>query len=245
MNALSIVILSLCGIYMLLNFKHDIHMLQQNSYRPSRYWRWLQRGDLSSMWRMVDVAMLFLLLATNLLPFQLASLLIAIVCVTKCFLILRKRYKKPLVFTKRVLRIYSLTGLMAVGTVLPVAIVTAGKEYGAYHGFQITLFILLVVCILSWFVVLLSVWILTPVESHINNSFRKEAVNILKGMPQLKIIGITGSYGNTSTKYYLHRILSEQYETLMTPGSYNTPMGVIRTIREMMQPYTEVFICEM
>ncbi|MDE5552761.1 MAG: hypothetical protein K2I91_06115 [Muribaculaceae bacterium] len=31
----------------------------------------------------------------------------------------------------------------------------------------------------------------------------------------------------------------------MTPGSYNTPMGVIRTVREMMKPYTEVFICEM
>ena len=31
----------------------------------------------------------------------------------------------------------------------------------------------------------------------------------------------------------------------MTPGSYNTPMGVIRTVREMMKPYHEVFICEM
>ncbi|MDE5924837.1 MAG: UDP-N-acetylmuramoyl-tripeptide--D-alanyl-D-alanine ligase, partial [Muribaculaceae bacterium] len=26
---------------------------------------------------------------------------------------------------------------------------------------------------------------------------------------------------------------------------YNTPMGVIRTVREMMKPYTEIFICEM
>ncbi|MDE6558667.1 MAG: UDP-N-acetylmuramoyl-tripeptide--D-alanyl-D-alanine ligase, partial [Muribaculaceae bacterium] len=59
------------------------------------------------------------------------------------------------------------------------------------------------------------------------------------------VIGITGSYGKTSTKHYLHTILSEKFETLMTPGSYNTPMGVIRTVREMMKPYTEIFICEM
>ena len=31
----------------------------------------------------------------------------------------------------------------------------------------------------------------------------------------------------------------------MTPGSYNTPMGVVRTIREMMKPYNQIFVCEM
>jgi UDP-N-acetylmuramoyl-tripeptide--D-alanyl-D-alanine ligase len=64
-------------------------------------------------------------------------------------------------------------------------------------------------------------------------------------MPNLRIIGVTGSYGKTSTKHYLYRILSEKYNVLMTPGSYNTPMGVIRTVREMMKPYYDVFIVEM
>lgn len=31
----------------------------------------------------------------------------------------------------------------------------------------------------------------------------------------------------------------------MTPGSFNTPMGVIRTVREMMKPYNDLFIVEM
>lgn len=245
MNALSIVILSLCGVYMLLNFKHDIHMLQQNSYRPVRYWRWLMGGDMSSIWRLVDVAMVFLLLASNLLPFQVASLLIAFVCVAKCFLILRQKFKKPLVFTKRVWRIYIVTGALAIGATLPVAICTAGRQYGAYHGFQITLFIILAVCIVSWLLVMAALLILMPIENRINARYRHEAEGILRSIPGLKVIGVTGSYGKTSTKHYLQRILSEQYETLMTPGSYNTPMGVIRTVREMMKPYTEVFICEM
>ena len=247
MNALSIVILSLCGIYMILNFKHDIHMLQQNSYRPERYWRWLRAsGDMSSVWRMIDVAMILLLLATGLLPFQVASLIIAIICVTKGFLILNKKFKKPLVFTRRVWRIYTLTTILSLGAVIPVAICTAGKVYSeVYHGFQIALFIILGIAVLSWVVVLIALFLLMPVESHINGKYRKEAVNILRSKPDLKVVGITGSYGKTSTKHYLHRILSEQYETLMTPGSYNTPMGVIRTVREMMKPYTEVFICEM
>lgn len=231
---------------MILNFRHDIHMLQQNSYRPERYWRWLRGGDISSMWRMVDVAMIFLLFASGMLPFQVASLIIAIVCVTKGFLILTKKFKKPLVFTRRVWRLYTLTALLAAGAVVPVAICTSGKVYGyGYYGFQIALFIILGIAVLSWVVVFVSLFLLMPVESHINSKYRKDAIRILKSKPDLKIVGITGSYGKTSTKHYLHRILSEQYETLMTPGSYNTPMGVIRTVREMMKPYTEVFICEM
>ena len=246
MNVLSIVILSLCGIYMILNFKHDIHMLQQNSYRPERYWRWLRGGDYSSTWRLIDVAMIFLLLAHNLLPFQVASLIIAVVCVTKGYFILNKKFKKPLVFTKRVWRIYILTSVLAVGAVVPVALATAGKVYnGIYFGFQIALFIILGICVLSWVVVYIALFLLMPVENHINAKYHKDAARILASKPDLKVVGITGSYGKTSTKHYLHRILSEHYETLMTPGSYNTPMGVIRTVREMMKPYTEVFICEM
>ena len=59
MNVYLIVIYVICGIYMTLNFKHDIHMLQQNSYRLDRYWRYL-KNDMGSTWRLVDVAMLFL-----------------------------------------------------------------------------------------------------------------------------------------------------------------------------------------
>lgn len=60
MNAYLTVIYVVCGIYMALNLKHDIHMLQQNSYRLPRYWKYLKGGDLGSAWRLVDVAMLFL-----------------------------------------------------------------------------------------------------------------------------------------------------------------------------------------
>ena len=61
----------------------------------------------------------------------------------------------------------------------------------------------------------------------------------------IPVVGITGSYGKTSTKYYLSTILSERFDVLMTPGSYNTPMGVVKTVRESLRPTHEVFVCEM
>ena len=57
--------------------------------------------------------------------------------------------------------------------------------------------------------------------------------------------GITGSFGKTSTKYFLHALLSAQYNVLATPGSVNTPLGLVRIIRENLKPSHEVFIAEM
>lgn len=232
-------------IYMLLNFKHDIQMLQQNSYRIDRFWRWL-KGDISSGWRLIDLAMMFLLFST-LLNTTVISCLIALVCIGKSWYILTRKFKKPLVFTPRVLRIYTVTGIISIGIVAAEAFTLkiTPDAISYYNSVQVTLGTLLLFCVLSWSIVIAAVWLLKPVEKMINRRYYNEAADILAGMPDLKIIGITGSYGKTSTKHYLERILSEKFDVLMTPGSYNTPMGVIRTIREMMKPYNEVFICEM
>lgn len=246
MSPLLLAIYIICGIYMVLNFKRDIQMLQQNSYRISRYWHWLDKNMVNT-WRLFDVVMLFMLFST-LVPYNIAATVIAIVCLGKIAMILRKRSKKPLVFTKRVWRIYSVTAVLAVAAVVLLIIFDRNSETteSSYICLRsLPLGVLLLITVFSWFPVILSVWILTPVEAIINRRYYNDAARILRAMPDLTVIGITGSYGKTSTKHYLYRILCESYDVLMTPGSYNTPMGVIRTIREMMKPYNQIFICEM
>lgn len=246
MTPFLIAIYIVCGVYMLLNFKRDIHMLQQNSYRISRYWRWLENGNILTGWRLVDIALIFLLLSTLLNP-PLCLLAAALTALCKCWPLLKARHKLPLKFTRRVWRIYTVTGILAL---IPASLGVAffgGRDdmVDFYSGPCVAVAIMLFISLLSFLFVIAAVWLLRPVEKHINRKYWLDARRILKSMPDLKIIGITGSYGKTSTKHYLHTILSERFETLMTPGSYNTPMGVIRTVREMMKPYTEIFICEM
>ncbi|MDE7403427.1 MAG: UDP-N-acetylmuramoyl-tripeptide--D-alanyl-D-alanine ligase [Muribaculaceae bacterium] len=245
MNAFFIVIYAICAVYILLNFKHDLQMFQQNSYRISRYWKWLSRGDLDSAWRLVDVACLFLLCAPQLLEIRLASLFVGLTLLVKIFLILRRKAKKPLVFTKRVWRQYITTAILALGGGTAIAICTAGKWYGIYYSAALTLGYGMMVTIFSWAVVIISATLLSPVEKYIQNRYIRDAKRILRSKPDLKVIGITGSYGKTSTKHYLTRILQEKYDVLMTPGSFNTPMGVVRTVREYLKPYNEIFVCEM
>ena len=85
----------------------------------------------------------------------------------------------------------------------------------------------------------------SPMEKAVNQHFVNDALSRLRQMPDMKIIGITGSYGKTSVKFYLKTLLEARYSVLMTPESFNTPMGVVRTIREHLRPDHEIFLCEM
>ncbi|MBQ9920490.1 MAG: hypothetical protein IJO49_06710, partial [Clostridia bacterium] len=93
--------------------------------------------------------------------------------------------------------------------------------------------------------VFVSNFINKPIETSINNYYISDAKKILSQHKNLTTIGVTGSYGKTSVKFILNRILSEEFNTTATPESFNTPMGIVRTVRERMKTQTEVFIAEM
>ncbi|MBX4201024.1 UDP-N-acetylmuramoyl-tripeptide--D-alanyl-D-alanine ligase [Candidatus Parcubacteria bacterium] len=61
----------------------------------------------------------------------------------------------------------------------------------------------------------------------------------------LTVIGITGSYGKTSTKEFLRAILSVKFDVLSTPEHKNSEMGIAQTITEDLKPNHKIFIVEM
>lgn len=230
---------------LLSELKRDLMMMQQNSYRNERYKRWLHNsGDTTSIPRLTALCVLLISLSPFIGAYP-ASILVGVFSLCSCISLLRRKYKKPLVWTARARRIYVTSLLLVAIVVIAAACMNFTSGNDIMQIVENTVLALLACYCGSHILLMGAIWILGPVERHINKRYRDEAVGILSSMPDLKVIGITGSYGKTSTKHFLNRILSEQFEVVMTPGSFNTTLGVIRTIREYMKPYTEIFICEM
>jgi UDP-N-acetylmuramoyl-tripeptide--D-alanyl-D-alanine ligase len=86
--------------------------------------------------------------------------------------------------------------------------------------------------------------VVSPVQRLINNRFLTEARRKLTEVDPV-VIGVTGSYGKTSTKVAIQKILGGKGEAFATPASFNTPLGVARSINESLTDAHRYFVVEM
>lgn len=211
----------------------SMHMLQLNSYRPERYLKWLSENKNKA----VCLRALFVIPGVigaffGSGAFFLSAALFFIFAPYKM-----KKAKKPLVYTGRVKRIFFFLTLLEL-LVSICAFLFIEKAAAASA-------ILCLAAFITPFLVLAADILDMPFEKLIAKRYINDAKKILADMPNLKVIGVTGSYGKTSMKYAVTRLLSEKYSVLMTPGSFNTPMGVVRTIREQLKSTHQIFVVEM
>lgn len=234
-----------CAMTFLQN-KRYLHMAQLEGYKPNQYWWWLKKNIKGIAKRHVlfplGALVLWIVMEfTGEKPGPEWGALV-IWCLLGAYVLYadlksKQKAKKPLVFTQRATRLFTASlVLMAVWAAIGFIFIKSSAYY---------LLLLSVLNLIMALNMLLAVQLMFPVEMAIQRGFYKSAQKKISSMKNLKIIGITGSYGKTSTKYFVKTILSEKYNTLMTPESYNTPMGITRVIREQLNEEHEVFVCEM
>ncbi|MBR5865887.1 MAG: UDP-N-acetylmuramoyl-tripeptide--D-alanyl-D-alanine ligase [Alistipes sp.] len=218
-------------LFLFATMRYSVQMFQQNSYRVERYNRWLRSSgewhSRANMLSVIGAAALTMVPHWGMMLGLGAWMLIIAIAEFSI------RYKIPIAYTMRVKR------LMATRYIVTFAIVALVHIYAP----QYTLMAMMLLCVGYW--TILANLINKPMEAAITRWYYNDAKRILRSMPHLTIIGITGSFGKTSTKHFLHRVLSERYNVLMTPGNFNTTLGVVRTVREHLKPHHEVFIVEM
>lgn len=215
------------------NLHHETHMLQLNSYFNKRYVSYLKKNKD----RMIDYKAVVALLGYVFLFFGYfpAISAYALLYILLDMVKIKKEEKKPLVITDRVKRLFITEGLITLlillgGFVVPKTIVPLILFAAAFFAPAVTM---------------LANVINAPIEASIRKKFYLNAKEKLDSATNLKIIGITGSYGKTSVKNFVGALLGEKYNTLTTPHSYNTTLGVVRTVNEYLTPMHEVFVVEM
>ena len=145
----------------------------------------------------------------------------------------RQKAKKPMAFTPRMKRLQGISYVLF-ALLIFVFLRAGGPLWG------IAVLSLLLPCLAA-----LGGLVAWPVEKGISEMYFRDAQRILRERKDLIRIGITGSWGKTSVKFILGALLSEKYSTLITPASFNTPMGVTKVIRTNLTPGHRIFIAEM
>ena len=227
-------------IYFYRIIRHGLHILQLENYYLSRYTNWMKK-NLKKVLSLKNIILLLVPTIMIIVSIFVNELLLpglgieALVLIYLMLSFKKQKEKKAFVVTARIKRVY-ITCLVLF--VLMVAIVNM-------FDLKIVLPIINIFAIFAYFLVNVVNIINKPIEANIRRGFCKKAKTKLKEIPGLKVIGVTGSYGKTSTKYVVNTILSQKYNTLMTPESYNTTLGVVRTINEKLTSMHQLFVCEM
>lgn len=222
-----------------------LHMLQQNLYNENnRYLKWIKNNPKYVFICLDFLSMVFLLLAwiidNKVTTYILVIMAIILYLLEICRIIsIRKteKIKKDLVFTKRIKRLVVTSTIIFI---IPLVIYIFNYNYGEF-----LLFVSSLMTYLSYIIIYIAKIINTPIERFVYHYFEAKAKKKLKIMNNLKVIGITGSYGKTSSKNILNDILNIKYITRPTPKNLNTEYGLMITINNYLDKFDEVFIAEM
>ena len=218
--------------------RHGLHILQLENYYIDRYAVWMKRY----LNKILNIKTIILLLIPTILFIINNEMTVKIGLILEIFILLylififeKKKEKKPFVVTARIKRVYTTYLIL-----FAILVICAN-----IFKFRYVMVIANLCTMVAYTFVYIVTLINRPIEKGIRRGFCQKAKNKLKEVTGLKVIGITGSYGKTSTKYIVNTILSQKYNTLMTPESYNTTMGVVRTINEKLTSMHQLFVCEM
>ncbi len=149
---------------------------------------------------------------------------------TIVFLKVAKGHIRYPVFTKRIIKICVMSIIfLTIGLII-------GKESVPEHIILIeTLIVLGSLVGIAW---------TSLIVKNVRVREIKQAGSILdKSKP--KIIGITGSYGKTTTKDFIYTFLSNQFIVEKTQMNENTDLGIARKIINDFKKNTQIFLCEM
>ena len=143
--------------------------------------------------------------------------------------IIKDKWHTP-VFTLKMLFLFGINSFFLLGFAL--------------HFYKYVFFLLVFEMIFFVFVSFVFLLIQIP-TFFVKKWIKHKAKKKIAGFKNLTVIGITGSFGKSSTKEFLYSILSAKYNVLKTKGNINTEIGIANTVLKNLNRDHEIFICEM
>ena len=243
------------SVFLCLTTVKFLGALQQSGYKNGGFFRWLKRKDNLSFNRLSVLALcLALSSCVTSLCFSFAGVKTALIASAVPYFVLfivylfaDRKYalKVPLKRTGRTNRLFATYFLFVsafsyafIALLYFLAVVNGSKIYAliAYVPFALT-----VLCLPT--LLALANAFTGLFENARNKKYVKRAGQVLNEK-QIIRVAVVGSFGKTSVKNALETILSEKYKVVATPYSYNTPIGIAKTVFAPETEKAEVFLAE-
>ena len=224
--------------YIVFKAKKYMHMLQQNWYNDgNRYVKWVM-NNFEKVFLVFDVLFIIFAFLKNKYAI-IAFVVFYIICyVLHRNKVRKEQSKKPLVITARIKRLYTTMLILHLVCIIPMIILYNDINLQVFYVFMGLL------VYINPFIIWLSNIINKPIEKMVFNHYKRMAKNKLKAMPNLMKVGITGSYGKTSTKNALNDILNVKFNSFATEKSFNTMNGLMISINNKLDKFSDIFVAE-
>lgn len=242
MKELFIVSLIPFVLYLFGKSRKGLHMLQLNWYDDDhRFLKWIVKNPYK-VW--INPDMFFVIFALFLVvDVNIAFCLFAIFYIVVGVLFIRsektEQKKVKFNFTKRVRRL-SVTTLLLYLIPITIMCLFYSASLVPYYYLILGMF-----AYFNYFFVMVANIVNIPVEKQVFYHYKHMAQRKLRGMKNLSVVGITGSFGKTSSKNILNDILSVKFNSFPTPKNFNTTYGLILSINNYLDKFNDVFIAEM
>ena len=231
-------------IYITLVSTKSLQMLQQNRYnRGYKYVKWLIKNYKECFINYTLILLIYILLYFSDTLQSYVGYITIIIYSFLSYVFISNRKKEntkiPLKYTARIKRLIATNSIIHILIALIITLNYSEEKLVTYY------LVLALIAYFNYIIIILINFINRPIEKLVANHFRNMAINKLKSMNTMEVIGITGSYGKTSSKNILNDILNTKFNSFRTPANYNTPFGLMITINEHLDKYNDFFIAEM
>ncbi|MDD3735327.1 MAG: Mur ligase family protein [Candidatus Pacebacteria bacterium] len=217
-----------------------VYFCQLKEYNFGRIFEELSRNFSIFLPNVSIVAFVFFILSPIFLQYQITSVLFNIVLSIfyfvlgswAIFLIYQKKWKIP-EFSPKAILFLCLVILFNIGIVY----FLIDKSVNIFVYLTLLEFLFPLVIFIFDFILEIPTFIITEYLATKAAKKRDQFKDLIS-------IGITGSYGKTSTKDFLATILSEKFNVLKTERSINKRIGIAKTILQNLNENYDIFVCE-
>ena len=145
----------------------------------------------------------------------------------------------PLRWTARLRRLAVIAGVFTLAASLGAAVLAAVVFGSGLRGVLAPVGVALLVPMTD-----LALWAAAPLERRLTRKYVRRASAVLRRVSPV-VVGITGSYGKTSTKGYVRELAEGELRVVASPASFNNRLGLARAVNDHLTPDAEVFVAEM